>query len=346
MTTRAQMAARLELSPSSPTKTFVVETHSDDPQALLRDIAGSKNVEDTADAYLFRIHTPQGRMWVDQLDERFWTFHTDIPVRHASAFLAPQIDRRRDLDWVWLPSDHLRKVWPQSVSRRVKTSFNGSQFVGDSSPAQDLRVQLAGKDADTLLDLIAADDRYRPAVSFDSIQASISDPDFGTIEEAVNRMGRFAVSGNSFELHVQFVQQVVSRYSTLVRLCERRGIRFTPFKKGNDGGGLSSGGPVVIRFSRQIPNLERFAMTLFSSRQPFRLWGVPEISGETAEIDAVDLHVGQTLPIDIGPDWLRVYLREGSCGNTVARLITNLQHSFDGALRLEDPILEAALHLM
>lgn len=312
---------------------------------MLQDIAGAKNVEETADAYLFRIHIPHGYMWVDQLDERFWTFHTDLPVKDASAFLSPKVERRRDLDWVWLPSDHLRKVWPHSVSRRVKTSFNGSQFLGDSSPARDLKVQLSGQDADSLLDHIATDERYRPAVSFDSIQASISDPDFGVIEEAVNKMGRFAVSGDSFELHLQFVQQVVARYSALVRLCEQRSISFTRFDTSGDGGGHAQGGPVVIRFSRRITDLERFAATLFSSRQPFRLWGVPELHDDTVEVEAVDLHVGQCLPIDIGPDWLRVYLREGSCGNTVARLITNLQHSFDGALRLEDPILERALHL-
>ncbi len=346
MTTRAQMATRLELSPSSPTKTFVLEAHSTEPREMLSDIVGTKNVEDTQDAYLFKAHIPQGDMWVDQLDERFWSFHTDLSVKDASTFLSPMVEKRRDLDWIWLPSDHLRKVWPDSVSRRVRTSFTGSRFVSENSPAQDLRVQLSGKDADALLDLIANDERYRAAVSFESIQASIVDPDFGAVEEAVNKMGRFAVSGDSFELHLQFVQQVVARYSNLVRLCEDKVIRFSTFdSKSEDGGGFLTGGPIVIRFSREIEDLARFTSTLFSSRQPFRLWGIPELSGGTAEVEAVDLHVGQSLPIDIGRDWMRVHLHEGSCGNTVARLITNLQHSFDGALYLQDPTLEAALHL-
>jgi hypothetical protein len=37
-----------------------------------------------------------------------------------------------------------------------------------------------------------------------------------------------------------------------------------------------------------------------------------------------------------------VYLERGNCGNTVARLISNLQHHFDGALFLVDPELDAA----
>jgi hypothetical protein len=56
-----------------------------------------------------------------------------------------------------------------------------------------------------------------------------------------------------------------------------------------------------------------------------------------------DLHVGQQLRFDIAPDWLRVYLFKGGCGNTVARLASNLQHHFDGALSIVDDELDAEL---
>jgi hypothetical protein len=42
---------------------------------------------------------------------------------------------------------------------------------------------------------------------------------------------------------------------------------------------------------------------------------------------------------------LRIHLYEGGCGNTVARLITNLQHHVDGALRLVDPQLQELMTL-
>jgi hypothetical protein len=47
--------------------------------------------------------------------------------------------------------------------------------------------------------------------------------------------------------------------------------------------------------------------------------------------------------MDIGDRWMRVYLESGCCGNTVARLISNLQHRFDGALSLLDSELQAAM---
>lgn len=60
-------------------------------------------------------------------------------------------------------------------------------------------------------------------------------------------------------------------------------------------------------------------------------------------VQAVDLHVGQRLKIEMGDDWIRVSVREGVCGNTVARLIANLQQYVNSPLRLADPELQAAL---
>jgi hypothetical protein len=345
VTTRADMGRHLSLTPGSLTKTFVVEVHTQEPSDYLDDVVGASNVEHTEDAYLFRVHAPDGAFWVDQVDTRFWTFHTDMPMREAFAFLRDRVEVRRDLDWMWLPSEHLRHVWPGAVSQRVRTDFEGHGFLGDSAAARDLKVQLIGRDAEALLDLIAKDARYQPAVSFHSVQAHIQDPELGWVNEGVNRMGRFAVSGDSLELHLQFVRAVVQRYRYLVELCEQKAVAWRPFEGDNDGGrgGTVQGGPINIAFSRPIEDLLRFLDELFAVRRPFRLWGVPEIVGGVAEVEAVDLHVGQRLRMDVGASWMRVYLEEGGCGNTVARLISNLQHHFDGALRLVDTDLHAAM---
>src|ERR1700730_8428611 len=107
MTTRADMGQQLDLSPSSPTKTFVVEAHTDDPQGFLEDLFGARNLDSTEDAYLYKVHSNDGILWVDQLDERFWNIHTDLPAQVARTVLKKEVESRRELDWVWLPSDHL-----------------------------------------------------------------------------------------------------------------------------------------------------------------------------------------------------------------------------------------------
>lgn len=341
MTTRADLADRLKLSPTAPTKTYVLDVHTDDPDAYLADLVTGAGIEATSDAALWGVHLPGGNdFWVDQLDPRFWSFHTDMPTADAHRYLRERVEGRRDLDWVWLPSEHVRRVAPGSSTRRIKTRFSGEQLLGSSARTNKLNLDASGSDANEVLDYLTTSTKYGSAVSLQSIQVNVRDPDDGWLTEGVNRMGRFAASGNALELHFQFVRSVVSRYARLVDLLEANAIGWDPLD--GDGGGTLNGAPVTVAFSRPVPDMERFVAELFTARQPFRLWGVPDIVDGVAEIDAVDLHVGQCLRIDVGSTWMRIYLERGSCGNSVARLISNLQHHFDSALRLINPELQHA----
>jgi len=150
-----------------------------------------------------------------------------------------------------------------------------------------------------------------------------------------------------------FVQMVINRYAHLVESIETLSLRYGPLSdedvttlQDNYAGGASFAGmPIGIQFSRPIPDLPAFCEELFSSRAPFRLWGQPAVTEDEALVEAVDLHAGQRITIEVGHDWMRVYLYAGSCGNTIARLISNLQTRFDGALALTHPDLQVAASL-
>ena len=88
---------------------------------------------------------------------------------------------------------------------------------------------------------------------------------------------------------------------------------------------------------RPISNLEVFCESIFSSGEPFRLWGVPtRLAKDFYRVQALDLHMGTPLQFEIGPQFLRVYLPVGSCGNSVVRLYTNLQHHYDSLIQAQD----------
>jgi hypothetical protein len=358
MISRSDLGTLVPLDGPVAAKTFVIEVHTDDPPAYLADLAAGY-VEPTDDAYLWRLSVPDaGDFLVDNLDQRFWSFHTIMHSLPAASWLQDRVETRRDTDWMWLPSAHLRHIAPGAVSRRVRTEFHGGRLVGlQDEAAQDLRVQLTGAHADQLLDRIAAMPQYRHAVSFHDIEVELDDPDLGPLREAVKRSGLFAAHGEDFVHHAQFVRTVVGRYARLIEAIEALALSFSPWPdtRAEDltvapeadlpVGAAFSGMPVGIRFSRQITNLPAFCDELFSARAPLRLWGQPEIMGDNAMVDAVDLHVGQRLGMEIGRDWMRVYLMPGSCGNTVARLVSNLQASFDSALTLSQPGLQEAAAL-
>jgi hypothetical protein len=368
MTGRSDLSQKVPVDGTVPAKSFVLEVHTDDPHAYLAEIAGKGNVEDTDDAFLSRVFAPAtGEFWVDRLQTRFWVFHTIGAGTAAAAWLRDRVESRRDTDWMWLPSAHLRYIAPEALPRRVRTEFDGKRLVGSDAAARDLKVQLSGSHAERLLDKIADLPEYKSAVSFNSIEVDIEDPDLGSLRESVRRWGAFAAHGEQFTHHAQFVQVVIGRYARLVESIEAMALQFEPLHitnasrleagsslmstgAGKDedhdlGGATFAGMPIGIRFSRAIPDLPAFCEELFSSRAPFRLWGQPVVTDDEALVDAIDLHVGQRIGMELGRDWMRVYLHAGSCGNTIARLISNLQRRFDGALSLTHPALQDAVGL-
>jgi hypothetical protein len=346
MMTRADLARQVPLDAAVPAKSFVVEVHTEDPAAYLSEIAGTGNVEPTQDAYLSRVFVPpDGEFWVDRLQPRFWVFHTIMPSPMAASWLTAKVESRRDTDWMWLPSSHLRHIAPGAAPRRIRTDFEGARLVATDATASDLRVQLTGSHAERLLDQISEMPEYRAAVSFSNVEVDVSDPELGNLREAVKRSGLFAARGDDFAYHAQFVRAAITRYARFVETAEAMALRFSalPEATQRDNPGASfAGAPIGIKFSRQIADLQSFCEEVFSSKAPFRLWGQPKISGNVAHVEAVDLHIGRRLSMEVGHDWLRLYLTAGTCGNTVARLISNLQARFDGALALTNPDLQAA----
>ena len=337
---RARLAADFAATtPRNHWKTFVLEAHAPDfSVALLTDAFKTSRVEPTEDVYLHRL-VGDVSFVVDNIDRRFWSFHTTEPIHDAFRYLRSVVGSRRDLDWMWLPTDHLRGLWGDAKPSWVVTDFSSGWLMPSTGEVDDLSLRVRGSAADQVLEHIG--DRYQTALAHSQVAMDLFDEHFGSMTEFVSREGRFMAAGGDFAFHQAVVRRVVDRYRRLVEGAERRVLRWEELPK---GGARPFGSPITLRFSRPIPDLDYFLEQLFSAREPFRLWGLPRRVGENlAEVEAVDLHVGQRLRFDVAGEWMRVYLFNGGCGNTVARLAANLQHHFDGALSIGDQELDAYL---
>lgn len=335
---REELAARFE-GDSLLLKTFVLEAHA--PQgapALLEQVVADEGVVSrTSDSFVQRVRVREDvEFFVDHLDGRYWSFHTWSPARSAHQFLRDAVGQRRDLDWTWLPSGHLLDFWRAGEPRYGRTEFSSERFKTDAGR---LQLTVAGAEASQFLDYVK--ERYGRSVAFDHVGVRTRDAAFGSVDEVLDRSGRFVSRGDSFALHQALVQAVVGRYRRLVEAVEARALAWTARE---EGGATLTGAPVLFRFGIPVPDLEAFAAALFSSREPFRLWGVPrEIDEGVLSVDAVDLHVAERLRFELTDRWMRVHLYQGGCGNTVARLVTTLQHTLDADLTLGEPELQAAI---
>ena len=320
-------------------KTFVLEAHPHNGvEQLLAEAFWKSKVEATDDVYLHRL-SGEAEFVVDHLNQRFWSLHTTAPTADSAPYLRRVVNQRRDLDLMWLPSDHLRGIWRNASPLLVTTNFSTGRLTPAMGKVDDLKLRVSGRAADQVLKALG--DRFQTNIPQSHVGFRVDDEHFGSITEFVSHDGRFMAGGGDFSFHQAIVRRVVDRYRQFVEGVERRALRW---KELPEGGARPYGSPITLRFNNSIPDLDYFVEQLFSAREPFRLWGLPRHDGQgMVEVEAVDLHVGQRLRFGITPDWLCIYLFEGGCGNTVARLVSNLQHHFDGALSMVDEELESRL---
>ena len=345
---RSSLAERFTGDGNQTWKTCVLEAHPDtSPMHLLGEVFGKSAVRATDDVHLHEVQAVEASYVVDTIDGRFWSLHTSDPASAARRPINAAVSRRHDLDYVWLPSSHLRTIERHGRTKFVSSDFRAGQF-RPANTVHNLSFRARGGTSQQLLDAISQLPDYTYALSLDRVGLLAEDDLLGSVEEAVSRMAVFLARGQSFALHQQVVAGTVERYRRLVEAAEALALGFDPIHDADSAplGGRLSGGPIELRFSQPLADFDGFLAQLLSSRAPFRLWGlIDDYTERYAEIEAVDLHVGGRIRIEATPDMVRVLLRRGGCGNTIARLVSNLQHHVDGNLSATEPSLEAQLTL-
>lgn len=317
---------------AGPLRSYIIETNERDAEGALRraealafELGGS--LITTKDAAMALVEHADGAMVVDVVDPRFWLVHVPGTSAWADELVSTAIRRSIDLDWAWLPTAHLDRIQDAGRTRWFKSDFSADELLGDqTSGARRLKVQLEGQDADKLRRIIAELPDYRGANSLTGLAVEIETSD-GYVREAAHYRGSFKVAGDSFDLHQAFLASVATRYGEAVRRVERDAAMGW---EAGDSGFQLSGAVIQIRLATPIERPLAFAEHLLGAKDPFRLWGVPTpVADDYAEAEVVDLHIGKVFRLDILTDSLRIYLDDGVCGNTVFRLLANLQHRYD-----------------
>ena len=146
--------------------------------------------------------------------------------------------------------------------------------------------------------------------------------------------GRVTNRSESFRDHRSHLLFVVRIYEQLLQATEQRawysiqesvGIP-RQFRK-------IVGAPITIRFREPLtPQVfdHWITATFERKRNKFRLWGHPLRLGPTkVHVYGVDRHLWQPLFIELTGSGCTAIIPNGTCGNTVHRLVTNIQRYLD-----------------
>ncbi len=154
--------------------------------------------------------------------------------------------------------------------------------------------------------------------------------DFYDYGKVTNRSGNF----RDHRSHIIYIQRI---YDALMKMTEEK-IWFSLEKETIQTPGAFQkliGSPLSIRFKEPLSK-ETFdywvKSTFGRTRNRFRLWGNPiRLGPGKIHVYGVDRHLWQPIFLEITDKHLTAIIPKGTCGNTVHRLVTNIQRFIDPA---------------
>lgn len=269
-----------------------------------------------------------GEFYIDTTNERFWKFHTISRSDISDDFLDKAIMvPGSKLDYPWLTSQFLERMSKNDEFRGFTVRYD-DQFVhgDDESPLDSISLRLWGTNAPKVMALLKNEDslKHSIAISGVGLKRYTGDEEFAI--DDLTYLGKFTARGTSIHSHNSITDEVLEKYAKIIDKIEGVAIQLTPAASGHRLDGES----FTIHLQKPIMSMSLFVTVLLSSKYPFRLWGISkELEHSFVKVNAVDLHTGSKLDIEISPNWLRIFLPKDSCGNAITRLCTNIQHHYD-----------------
>lgn len=348
-------AGLLPRSEQARLKTHIVEAHGTQTLAEVRErLEAALGLDDgavqaTDDPSLFvltmTVRNEQGAeqagFWVDTANPRFWLLHAKTKADATRQALRRLVANNPRLDVAWLPRHQLRRLQHRFRPFGFRLGFDerlfykGRDVAELEEPTHKLAVEHAGVGAEGMYELFEANDLTRRAMAVAEV-SFWERGSAGTQLMRVSRDGRLLSQGQSLDSHLGAAHLMLGDYERFVQGLEQRfALRFSEAQNGDvviEGRplGLGAAKPEGFAFKQLVERL-------VSGVEPFRLLGsVDWREADLAWVEAVDLHTATAVRMDLTPDWLRMYLGAGLCGNTLARFVTNLQRSYNADAQFLD----------
>ena len=351
---------RARMSTRALTKAFLLETSRANgfrnPEGALSE--GEWPRLDPIDETLFRMRWPnESEDWalVEVEDERYPVIYTAVESDVASRRIDQIVDGSALLDRAWFSASMFRELWRLIVSVHQESRFSRIVFEHESvyqrvvddplgqseeSEAEEsdhesgadeqplsperrrARMQITERIGRMEKAVLPWEERYDPLASI--VQMRIPAPSRGGYDVYFN--GRFTNRSDSTTSFREAVRDVMKQYRSSTQKVEDAAWPIRSEAQAGQRGSI--GAPLLIRFSEPLDSgvFDRWVAALRRRNNRFRLWGTPIPRGPgKVHFYAVDNHLWQPIDLEIARDHVYALLPDGTCGNTVHRLVTNIQ---------------------
>lgn len=315
-------------------KSYILEAHIpdgsnnfyDNSYLKLKEIIEKKSksikVIQTKDDCIISIKDQQLELFIEFYDKRFWYIHTMSKSTNSDNFIKILL-HDCCFDRFWIPSKMFRRFLEKSnvygMNVKFQDSFTEDKFFTDEQ--QEFTFKATKGEVNELLDLFSSSPIFKNKIAINKLSILGNHTADKFIIDDIKHDGKVTARGNSIDYHVKNLASITQDYKKVITYMESKmSLHF-------DDSGLK-GVPIEILLTRKNIDLTKLVKLIFSPGSVFKLWGIPEwINDGYVRVQAVDLHTGNKgnrLNFELTCVFIRVYLPDGTCGNSVMRLITNL----------------------
>ena len=286
---------------------------------------------------------------IDCLDPRFLSFHTLSNAASTDRFVIDGLTQHQsEFDLFWFPVTFLEDVARRENVVGWEARFDSlTGYSNDETLPENNGLTANGRlrrkshsamrcervDALKVWEKLKDAPDIMPDVPLNSVTAERYDETgIDKAQAKIYYNGKITGKGTDYFAYLQIVNGLSENYANAVRALEKKyWICLTPYEKRGHGFKIE-GEPFCIKFDFKI-DVSNLISEMFSCAHPFRLMGeADKISHDYYAVDAMDLHINQPVSFEIAPELMRIYLYEGTCGNTLVRIVRALQHYVDSKL--------------
>ena len=272
--------------------------------------------------------------YLDVNDGRFLFLHTNFNTKDTNRVVKQLVSAfDHAFDHAWFYSDMLKKIPDVCNCKSRGFGIKYSNYLSQSRDLDldDMSLDVKGALAERIKKLIGTEEGVKNAFAYDAVKISRgtrTEPS-RYIRMNVHNTGHLAVKrGRSVTDHLDIVESIAKMYSNTIKKIEKCRIGT------NNDRSEFVGHAINFEFPNGIKDLDLFVHRMFSGAEPFKLWGIKEkIEAGYFSVKGVDLHTGARINFEISARTMRVYLYTNNCGNTILRLLTNLQMKYDSDTR-------------
>lgn len=273
-------------------------------------------------------------------DSRFWLGYSISESLVIDRCLEYLVRNSINFDFVWLWPNFLEEKQKRGEFRGFGLDYDYRKFEQEESEITTyLKMQLwGGANTHQIYELLRKNEEFTNKVVLSKIRfkefegvGERNSESFAIQDLKYN--GKFTTRGTDLNIHLRTLNDVRLSYKKVITSIENDySLKWVETKNKN----ISLEGYALHFIPSSEIQISLFIEKVFDGTAPFRLLGYPiSYEEKSAAVEIVDLHTGGKISVDLYPDRIIIYIPDGTCGNSIARFYTNLQHYFDVRFEVE-----------